>query len=425
MLGAPPRIGTDLGPPEPTSTQTSPDPTSSPSSGTPGTTPPAAEGRTCGTEPPGDNPPTASPSPLPPDIQQVADQVEEMRNRDFQRPVFPEAVSESEMAQRITDAVDQSLPVDELVARQLAWATLGAIPASTDLRQAYLDYYSSQVLGFYDTESDELVFIGSDTLSPLDRDILSHELTHALDDQSFHLERVDQLLYACRDEEANAFVALIEGNATYHQQLWASTYLSPEEIAQLLLEAGQIDAPPPASVPTFVQQMEAFPYNEGLAFASALVGSGGEDAIDAALEHPPVSTEQILHPNLYPSDEPRAVTVPDRSAGLGAGWTAGDVLDVGEEFLRLLLNQRIGEAEARTAAAGWDGGQYAAWVQGDRVAVELDTVWDTPAQAAEFAQAVEDYGSGSAVSVTRDGDRVVALFGSDREALEALQAAAA
>jgi hypothetical protein len=119
------------------------------------------------------------------------------------------------------------------------------------------------------------------------------------------------------------------------------------------------------------------------------------------------------------------VSVPDRSAGLGAGWSAGDILDVGEEFLRLMLAQRLGEAEARTAAAGWDGGQYAAWVQGDRVAVELDTVWDTPAQAGEFAQALEEYGSGSAVSVTRDGARVVALFGSDREALDALQAAAA
>jgi hypothetical protein len=94
---------------------------------------------------------------------------------------------------------------------------------------------------------------------------------------------------------------------------------------------------------------------------------------------------------------------------------------VGEAWLDSML-WVLGSVDADRAAAGWDGGLYRAWTDGDRVAVVLKTVWDTSADAREFAQAVR----GPVVDARRafvrgiEGRTVVAGFATDREVLEAL-----
>ena len=45
------------------------------------------------------------------------------------------------------------------------------------------------------------------------------------------------------------------------------------------------------------------------------------------------------------------------------------------------LGLRLTDAEASAAAAGWDGGIYRSWTDGDDVAVVLATAWDTPEDA--------------------------------------------
>src|SRR6185437_9784165 len=139
-------------------------------------------------------------------------------------------------------------------------------------------------------------------------------------------------------------------------------------------------------------------------------------------------TEQIMHPDRYPNDVPIPLDVPDRSSALGRGWTTIDVSDAGEAFLDLLLKLRLDGSRADEAAAGWGGGIYRAWANGDHVAVEMSTAWDTAGDARQFASAMTEWidaGSGPARVLPVAGSRVRVLFGSDAASLERLAAAAA
>jgi hypothetical protein len=78
------------------------------------------------------------------------------------------------------------------------------------------------------------------------------------------------------------------------------------------------------------------------------------------------------------------VDVPDFAPTFGEGWRDLDVMVVGELWLRVLLDTRTTTQEASAAAAGWDGGIYRAWTDGEDVAVILATTWDTAVEAAEF-----------------------------------------
>ena len=397
---------------------------------------PAPTGTGTVTEPPaqGVDPlcrrPEASPEPaatgeeLPPALAKVADQIQEIRGLRFKRPVSPEPVSAEEISRMLRTGINRSFPEEMMSRREKAWATIGVIPPGTDLRQSILDFAGSQFIGFYDTLSHQLVFIGSDNPTPYQKLILAHELTHALDDQHFTLSRLDQLEAECRDEELAAFVALTEGSARTMETRWAVTHLSSQEMVQVQQEALTFP-PPPASVPEFLQNLLIFPYPNGQSFVGALMARGGTRAINDAFRQPPTSTEQVLHPEKYPSDKPQQVEV-EKPLGLGEEWKDLDVLAVGEGWLRLMFDLRPSLVDAEEAADGWDGGEYRAWSNGSRVVVVMETVWDSPEEASEFADSLEEWGEGQqALDVSVSGAEVIASFGSDEETLAELMGEAA
>jgi hypothetical protein len=161
--------------------------------------------------------------------------------------------------------------------------------------------------------------------------------------------------------------------------------------------------------------MQEWPYLDGMAFVVALESEGGVDAIDAAFLDPPVSTEQVIHPERYPDDVPVPVDVPDVADRLGQGWEDLDVQLVGEAWLDVALGLRLDEAEATAASTGWDGGIYRAWSDGRDVAVVLATAWDTEQDAQEFADAMTRWAAegGQVADVLLDGSSVRVLFATD------------
>jgi hypothetical protein len=86
-----------------------------------------------------------------------------------------------------------------------------------------------------------------------------------------------------------------------------------------------------------------------------------------------------------------------------------------------MLGLRLSDALAEDAAAGWDGGLYRAWTDGDRVAVVLKTVWDTRADAQAFADALADWLDGEHALVNAPAGRTVqAAFATDEGTLREL-----
>lgn len=360
---------------------------------------------------------------LPPAIARIADQVEKVRGLTFKRAVSPEAVTRREIAGLLTKSYDTQYPKDQAAAEGRALITIGALPAGTDLHKAVLEFGTTQILGFYDTQTHRLVFQDNQGFSPLARFTLSHELTHALQDQNFGLGRLDRLNRRCQDDRAEAFLSVIEGDAVVSQVQWARMNLSNDEIQELQREAGRIP-PAPASVPRFVQDVFGFPYEAGQSFVQAILARGGLEALDEVLRHPPVSTEQVLHPARYPKDTPQDVRAPDVSTKLGRGWKAIDSSDVGEGFLRDMFKLDLPGSEAQRAAAGWDGGQYRAFGKGAQTAVLLVTVWDTARDAREFADTMDRWVGDRPAEVVRAGSSVKVLFASDEKTLAALKVAA-
>jgi hypothetical protein len=357
--------------------------------------------------------------PTPPAIAEVENQVEAVRGLAFERPVNIEPVTPREIDRRLREYLDAYYPKRFYARRSDAWATIGAIPRNVGILQAVDAYQRGQVLGFYDSQNGELVYTGDADLDRIEHFVLAHELTHAIDDQHFDLDRLDDLVMRCEDESFQAALGIVEGSANH----FATQVLFRFPVAAAGSAPGSGSA---GEVPPFMVEIFAYPYTAGQRFADALADAGGQTAVDRALRTFPTTTEQILHPSKYPNDVAEPVDVPDFAPTFGPRWRDHDAMVVGEVWLKALLNLRLDEPAAASAAAGWDGGIYRAWSDGDDVAVILSTVWDTPADAAEFSGDLSEWvslGSTPGVVLAADGTRVHAGFGSSEALMGAVSAA--
>jgi hypothetical protein len=330
------------------------------------------------------------PEPEPTDsrIAEVEDQVAEVRGLRWLRPVVAEPVDDAEMDRRIDEAFAAQFPADLYDRRTLAWRTIGAIAPDDDLHEALLAFGRGQVVGYYDPQNGELVYLANagGELGLVAKAVLAHELVHALDDQHFDLRRVDALVAGCRDEELAAALGVVEGSAQHFSTQVLLRYPAPldEGILDALAGGGA-----PDEVPPLVAQLQLSSYTDGQAFVSA-IADGGTEPVDAALETLPPTTEQILHPERWPEDGPTPVEPPALAFDDARRWRDLDVMQIGELWLRELLELRIDEAIAERAAAGWDGGAYRAWIRtsDDAVVVTMRTAWDSAGDAEDFADAM-------------------------------------
>jgi len=373
------------------------------------------------------HPEQVTPGPLAPQIADVVHQVEVARGLRFLHQPAVDQISDAEMDRKLKESFDTYYPRELYDRRTVAWRTIGVIPPDADLRRAYKAFLTGQVIGFYDPETGELVYLGEgNDLSLSERVVLSHELTHALDDQHFDLKRLDTIQAKCADERFSAALGLVEGNAQHvsTQVVLSEPNLDPAEVADLNSQAAEAQAAL-RDVPPFVVALEYFSYTAGQAFVDALVQDGGIAAVDAAMRHLPVSTEQILHPEDYPSHRPTPVDVPDLTAVLGKGWGDLDAMTIGEEWLNEMLDLRLTPVLSANAAAGWDGGVYRAWTDGTDVVVVLQTAWDSDAEAQQFVEAMADWTAAEgnqpvAVRFAQGGVRIV--FATSQATLKAAEA---
>lgn len=357
--------------------------------------------------------------PTPPTIAEVENQVEAVRGLAFQRRVNVEPVTPEEIDRRLREYLDVYYPKRFYARRSDAWATIGAIPRDVGILGAIDAYQQGQVLGFYDSQNGELVYTGDADLDRLEHFVLAHELTHAIDDQHFDLDRLDDLVVRCDDEPFQAALGIVEGSANH----FATQVLLRFPVSAT--GSGSGDGPA-AEVPPLMLEIFAYPYSAGQRFADALADEGGPAAVDRALRRFPTTTEQVLHPSKYPDDVSERVDVPDFAPTFGPGWRDHDVMVVGEVWLKALLNLRLDESVAETAAAGWDGGTYRAWSDGEDVAVILSTVWDTPMDATAFSGALGGWlaeGDAPGLVLAADGSHVHAGFGSSKAVMNAVSSA--
>jgi hypothetical protein len=198
------------------------------------------------------------------------------------------------------------------------------------------------------------------------------------------------------DDRSMALSSLIEGEATLTMMAAQMEDWDGSQIVQIpsssldrtfslmmpLMTMGT--GPSMKQAPPILADSLIFPYLRGLVFCARLVNDDGWKGIDAAYKNPPLSTEQILHPEKYLAkpDAPMAVDLGDLKAG--EGWKEVTRNVVGEMQAAVLLKKQSG----KEAAAGWDGDQFAAFEGPEgRLGLVWLSTWDSEADAKEFCRA--------------------------------------
>ena len=313
--------------------------------------------------------------------------------------------------------------------RQAIFRLLGIIPPQSDLIQASLDVLATKGAAFYDPQASRIWFNkGTDTdgLQVFESMFLAHELAHALDDQYIDIGRLIAASHTTIDREM-AVVSVIEGSATvlmqrYAQQFFQKSWHKTVSFKALRsgLARGKRTSPrnrtqqPAAAAPqpNFRSTVMAS-YFAGSLFLKAGIPDGtvkksvGKQLLLAGRQ-PPLSTEQILHPQKYWSEEKRDLPVVfDDSSIEGTLETAkvgaiihrdciGELLCaaiVGHEWKQpSLLSLLAGGSRAWTneAAAGWGGDRFFLMAESpssdpaSAVSGIWITAWDTGQDREEF-----------------------------------------
>jgi hypothetical protein len=316
----------------------------------------------------------------------------------------------------ITEQFDLAFTPEAVAESVRFYSVFGFLPPETDLRALLDTFYTSQVGGFYDTDTRTMnvVLLSQRELGTslplLERIVYVHEYVHALQDAAFDLDAylTEPEGVTWSSDEQLARLALVEGDATLIMNEYAMAEAERNPLGTLLglalggLQAGNLTLPP--GIPDIIADELLFPYLDGEVFVRYLYQLGGWQAVNAAFDNPPASTEHILHPERYiAGDLPQIVLISDHSARMGSGWALADAATLGEFYLRQYLARHLGDQQAATAAAGWGGDAYHIYANGDQLALAVRLAWDSAQDHAEFSAALASFAASETGAAAVEG----------------------
>lgn len=342
-----------------------------------------------------------------------------LRKIPFKHEVKRDVTHRDQMKAMLLKEFEEDMTPAELHANEAAMKAFGLVPASIDLKSLLIQVYSEEIAAFYDPKTKTMHLIEEPEAKKkaqpsllerllgkkagFDKDenktVIAHELTHALSDQHYDLDALHK--EAKHDDDRSLAVsALIEGEATlamFGAQMddWDGSKVTK-------LPAGDLDrgmslmAPfmtmlgsgkSLRDAPTIISQSMIFPYLRGMIFCTKLANDGGWKAVDEAYRNPPVSTEQILHPEKYRQKPDLPMIVDLGELKPGGAWKELGRNVLGEFQIAIMLGR-----QGSKAAAGWDGDRYAVYETPDKkLALVWLSTWDSEDEAREFAQAYTRY----------------------------------
>ena len=335
------------------------------------------------------------------DLVRAAEAVRQLKLR---KPVQVEIEDGEAIAQSLRAQIDE----DEIERARTVYGALGLLDTESDLRSMFAAVLGEQVIGYYDPETARLVVrdsvmvaLAGEPSSEQTQEaslVLVHELVHALQDQRLGLgESYEQARTADAD---NAFRAVVEGDATLAMlahaldQQGIPLSAAREGIQQMgsyldlnaLVRGEKLD-----DAPAIVRVTLVAPYLRGLQFIAAVEGRGGWPAVNNAHRRPPLSTEQVIHPQKYFDREPpEAIEVPDHEEVLASGFERVERDTLGELELSVYLGQLNESGTDDEAAAGWAGDQLVVYRRGEELGVVWWTTWDTEKDAEEAHRAARE-----------------------------------
>jgi hypothetical protein len=364
---------------------------------------------------------------MPPDLvkmtDEVAKDVETLRGWKFKAPVKKALVTEKEARAWMEKEIEKQSPPEKIDQGQAMLRMVGLVPPDCDVRKVTLDLLEGQVEGFYDPDTKTLSLVqhdGAKRIAFVERIMLAHELTHALDDQYADLAGFIKRRLVGDMDAALAADSVIEGSATFLMMRYmlmqqVSGGLDMEGLQQHLKDEAA-RAQTLLSAPRYFTSMLAT-YACGMNFlargnlAGLLVG--GKDVGDEVLA-------QVLHPEKYwdasTREEPVIVSDEDMAkialAAVGGHWGVAHKDTIGELMAAVLATPKDQKPDVlamqnssywtNEAAAGWAGDRFylLARTPAKAPGYIIDntckgvwvTLWNTPKDRDEFVAAYDQNG---------------------------------
>jgi len=337
-------------------------------------------------------PPDTSPQDLDSVVNDIERFVEQQRGLTFKNKVDVHLAGDGEFQDRLLKDFDEERP--SLLEQQEVLTALGLITPGTDVVADSKSLLEIGVVGFYDPKTKQLVVRGT-SLTPYVREVLAHELTHALDDQYFDLNRPE--LDNPDDETGFGFLGLTEGDARRVEDAYVAS-LSQQEQRQALQEEQDLISQHPEvfRLPPILITLLQAPYEEGEPFVGHVADSGGQAAVNQAFQTPPTTSEQILDPQKFTSGEGAVAVPPPAPDG-----KVSNVGVLGELLIREMLTGGLGFSGNDAAVEGWGGDKYVTWTNASGASCLRDTfVGDSPADTAELVDALTGWADDHGGSVT-------------------------
>ncbi|MCZ6784592.1 MAG: hypothetical protein O7G30_14925 [Proteobacteria bacterium] len=346
-------------------------------------------------------------------FENVLERTERARGIEADRPVDARVIDLAEMREILIGAFESEWSPGQIDAYREGLVTVGLWPAEEDLLDVYVSVMVEEVAGFY-LPSGSAIYIVRDARSSfgekllaffLRRDlyrefVVAHELVHLLQHQAYP-RLLDPGSFRDQDDVGFAIQAAVEGDALRYgfEALERRTPLPrPDEVLDAYDEYGEAGTQSAlAEAPALIRLTLGFPYAHGYALSHR--------EAERLMERPPVSTEQVLHPEAR--REPfQAIDLEALRALLPAGCRFVYENSMGELGMSVLFRD-LGDGVSPDAWAGWDGDRYLAAACDGRREFAWLTTWDSETDAIEFALAYEGIAPGVAERAELGGPPLV------------------
>jgi hypothetical protein len=298
-------------------------------------------------------------------------------------------MNQAQLRKFLSHRIHATLKPKDLEMDELTLKLFGLVPAGFDLKKETIDLLAEQAAAFYDYREKKLFLLEGASLSS-EETTLAHELSHALADQHFNLEKfVDD--DSASDDENLAHTAVVEGQASWLMlayQMRRQGVNEPPSPAMLATiensaDASTSDYPVLNGSPLYIQQSLMFPYAQGTRFFEDVYRRFGQKAFSAVFTDPPSDSAQIIHSERYFAHvKPTAPTPPsfdsvEKQKEIAAG-------EVGEFDNQMLLWQYLGKQEALRLAPHMRGAQFRIVESGKKPILEYASEWDSDSSASDY-----------------------------------------
>jgi Asp-tRNA(Asn)/Glu-tRNA(Gln) amidotransferase C subunit len=345
---------------------------------------------------------------------QEVDQILQFVSKDTAFPVKHEVKRHLASRDEVSAYLQKSLREDKDAKRlrrtELVLKKFGLLPRDFDFQSSIVALLREQVAGYYDQKTKTMNLL--DWVSAeQQRSVIAHELTHALQDQSFglgkwlshnsgDLDKRKDITPADieKDEADETLEAVVEGQAEavmvdyLLEPTGRSVWNAPEVLAEL--DADMLKGDPDSVVfknaPIFLKESLTFPYRYGVEFVAAMGQDGGKPKAFAGLfKNPPRTTRQIMEPKTYLAGEQIEPLPVPNFREIFKKYDRFDVGAMGEFDVSMLIDQYAGTETSHSIYPFWRGGYYyAARPKGDANAplgLLYVSRWATAEKAAQFA----------------------------------------